>query len=185
MKMQAARAPGLMLLVLILCSCGDSGYSLSVMPSSVSFSGTAGMLIAPQQVYVEFKGDGLSVGPRAGDPPANWLGYTLLSHTDTSLQLLFSIANTTEPGDYETIVRFAFGEPGDPHFKHVDLPVSLHLAAAQVNGLDIHDRVMSVLAQDAQGNLWVSVGLGTEGQLNDLWMYDAATNQWTSMGWSP
>ncbi|HEX4845993.1 MAG TPA: IPT/TIG domain-containing protein, partial [Geothrix sp.] len=121
--------------LLLVTACGGGGggssaYSLSVNPTSITFTAERdGTLPNVQSIHANFTGDGIIVGYPTGVTPPTWLSPTLVSSTSNSVTVSAQITTTALPaGNYATTLRFVTGKSDGTHLVTRDVPVTFRVS---------------------------------------------------------
>jgi len=129
MKQIRAFVAAVTLLALTACGGGGGGgppgTSLSVSPTTVSFSAVEGSAApAATTIRATFVGDGVLVGYPPGATEASWLSVTEGASTTTTADVVLGVTDTLTVGTRTTTLRFVTGRTDGSDIKTVDVPVS-------------------------------------------------------------
>lgn len=128
--------PIVVIAMAILSACGGGGgssgvdnkYSISLSPTSLSFSGVQGIPLASQTVTATFRGDGVIVGTLPGQSSLpSWLSVAQASQPSNG-QVQFSISanpSSAPVGTSQTMIRFVTGSATTGEAVVADLPITL------------------------------------------------------------
>lgn len=121
---------------LILTACGGGGgnsnpkYSISLDVSTLNFSSqVSAVQVAPQNISVSYKGDGVIVGTPIGTSLPNWLHVAegvVLGANKANFQISVSVSGLA-PGDYQSTLRFITGKSDGSDIIYKDITVNLKI----------------------------------------------------------